>query len=88
VALQARAEFLKAETRAFDGLDRDCGQLWAGAGYQVSQGPVMDWALISLPRNRPFLNKVWQDPVFDFSLFITSTLADTLFIVVTNPGRT
>lgn len=57
--LQAYVDDLNTETQALNTLDRAAGTVWAGSGFRRSNGFGMDWALISVPNWRPFLNKVW-----------------------------
>ncbi|OAX81774.1 hypothetical protein ACJ72_03886 [Emergomyces africanus] len=56
--LQANMDALNIEAQALNNLNRATGTVWAGSGFRSSNGFGMDWALISVPNSRSFLNKL------------------------------
>ncbi|KAG5297036.1 hypothetical protein I7I48_06034 [Histoplasma ohiense] len=46
------------EAQALNNLTRATGTVWAGSGFRSSNDFGMDWALVSLPSSRSFLNKL------------------------------
>ncbi|EEH09296.1 predicted protein [Histoplasma capsulatum G186AR] len=56
--LQASMDAVNLEAQALNNLNRATGTVWAGSGFRSSNGFGMDWALVSLPNSRSFLNKL------------------------------
>ncbi|OJD12425.1 hypothetical protein AJ78_06976 [Emergomyces pasteurianus Ep9510] len=56
--LQANMDAVNIEAQALNNFNRLTGTLWAGSGFRSRNSFGMDWALISLPNSRSFLNKL------------------------------
>ncbi|EER43930.1 conserved hypothetical protein [Histoplasma capsulatum H143] len=56
--LQAGMDAVNLEAQALNNLNKATGTVWAGSGFRSSNDFGMDWALVSLPSSRSFLNKL------------------------------
>ncbi|GAD94396.1 predicted protein [Paecilomyces variotii No. 5] len=56
--LQANADVLRTEVQSLNTFERAAGTVWAGSGLRSANTFGMDWALVSVPSQRPFANKL------------------------------